>query len=319
MFWRRKKAEPPLVYCYGKLPATGDFVRLNATTEAQAAFDTWLQSGVNFARETMGEAFEPAFQKGVGLFIYRPDGEPPGRGLVGVWAASRDSAGRRYPMVVGAAYDYAELVAVGPALPIATWGFLRSAYELLATAARLQPDEFVARVAQIQPPPLDDAASASAAYRQWLDNHGARALWETGFGSVEARFWVVHAVAASVEPFRGQELPAASLGIRFPLGSGDAYAAAVWLELATRLGRWQRTLLSAFWAPQGSMVLHMGPPHVATFRALLLPGGEADHITDLCAPAGVDPATARQRLGPELGAAVDATDVSLAAFLQKLG
>ncbi|MCC6527723.1 MAG: type VI secretion system-associated protein TagF [Polyangiaceae bacterium] len=322
MFWRNKKREPPVVACYGKLPATGDFIRYNASFPVLSQFDRWMQGSLSLARDTLGAAFDGAYRPSVGLFIYRGEderGEPPSRGLVGVWAASGDSAGRQYPMVACAAYDYAELVATGAALPIAMWPFLTAAYELCTQGRGLGVDEFLGRAARLQPPSLEVPEAASAGYRQWLERQPMKGLWETSFGSVEWRYWVMHLVAASVEVFQGQERPNTNLGIRFPLGAGDAYAAAVWMDITTRLARWRGTLLNAFWAPQRSLVLHMGPPHVGTFRELIAPSGDTEYITDLCQAPTVDEHTARSRLGPRLGALVDGTDATLATFLQALG
>src|SRR5687767_14983953 len=105
MFWRRKKAPaaPPQIGCFGKLPATGDFIRLNAGSDELAAFDRWLGPAIDYARRSMGAAFEPAYHASVGMFIFHAEGkgdEGPARGLVGAWAASGDNAGRFYPMVV---------------------------------------------------------------------------------------------------------------------------------------------------------------------------------------------------------------------------
>src|SRR6187399_2952148 len=106
MFWRKKKAPPaapPQVGCFGKLPATGDFIRHNAGGDEVGSFDRWLGGAMDFAQRSLGQGFDAAYQQSVGLFIYRGEtkGEDlPGRGLVGAWAASRDTVGRNYPMVV---------------------------------------------------------------------------------------------------------------------------------------------------------------------------------------------------------------------------
>ena len=322
MFWRNKKKEPPVVLCYGKLPATGDFIRFGAPDPALSQFDRWLQSSLSFARESLGAGFESVYRPAVGLFIFRGEderGEPPARGLVGVWAASGDSAGRQYPMVACVSYDYGDLINTGAALPIALWPFLTSAYELCTQGRGLSVEEFLGRAARLQAPSLDSPEFATQSYRQWLERQSAKGLWETGFGSVAPRFWAMHIVSASVDVFHGQERPSTNLGIRFPLGAGDAYAVAVWMDITVRLARWKGTLLNAFWAPQHTLTVHMGPPHVGTFRELIAPTLNSDYITDLCAVPPMDERTARGLAGPQLEAAVGPTDVSLAAFLQSLG
>src|SRR6185369_843047 len=166
MFWKRKAkaaAAPPQIGCFGKLPATGDFIRFNAPGDELACFDRWLGSSIDHARRAMGPAFEQAYPYGVGLFIYRGEGkgdEPPARGLVGAWCASGDNAGRLYPMAVFGSYDYEQLCNVGAALPIALWPLLTAAYEL-ATNGRMMPvDVFLERVSRVSLPSLDDPEGA---------------------------------------------------------------------------------------------------------------------------------------------------------------
>ncbi len=323
MFWRRKKAPavPPQIGCFGKLPATGDFIRLNAGGDEVAALDRWLGASIDFARRQMGPAFDTAYPQGFGLFIMRGDcrgDEQPARGLVGAWAASGDNAGRQYPMIVFGSYDYNQLVATGAAIPIALWPLLTAAYELATGGRGLPVDAFLERVSRVQPPPLDDPESATAGYRGWLATQSMKALWETGFGTEATRFWVLQNLMASVEPFRGTELPKTGLCIRLPLGAGDAYAASVWMDMTLRLAKWNRTLLNVFWSPQKTALIHLGPPHVASFRELISPTGNADHVADLCGQPTVSELDSRRALGPHLDALVARTDLSLASFLDGL-
>jgi type VI secretion system protein ImpM len=323
MFWRKRKvpAAPPQVGCFGKLPATGDFIRLNASTDELAAFDRWLGDSIDFARRSMGQSFDLPYQSAVGLFVFRGEAkgdEPPARGMIGAWAASGDNAGRLYPMVVYASYDYQQMAATGPALPIALWPLLASAYEVATAGRQMAVDAFLERVARIQCPSLEDPESATAGYRGWLSQQSMKALWETGFGTDASRFWVLQNIAASVEPFRGHELPKTGLALRLPLGAGDAYAASVWMDMVYRLAGWKQTLLNAFWTPQRTVLVHLGPPHVGSFKEMIAPTGSADHIADLCGTPTMDEASARRMLGPQRDGLVARTDLSIAAFLDAL-
>lgn len=323
MFWRKKRAPaaPPQMGCFGKLPATGDFIRLNAGGDELAAFDRWMGGGIDFARRFLGSGFDAAYQSSVGLFVFHgegPNNEPPGRALVGAWAPSGDNAGRLYPMTVFASYDYGQLVSAGGGLPIALFPLLSAAYDLVLNGRGLPVDQFVDRVSRIQLPSLEDPDLVTAGYRSWLATQPMKALWDTGFGTDTSRYWVVQNIFASVQPFRGQEMPRTGLAVRLPLGAGDAYAAAVWLDMTLRLARWKSTLLNAFWSPQQSVLIHLGAPHVASFRELIAPTGQADHVADLCGPATLDEATTRRALGPQLDALVARTDLSLAQFLEGL-
>ncbi len=321
VFWRRKQPQPPVVSCYGKLPATGDFIRLNAAGHENAAFDEWLGSSVAVAKQTLGRGFQEVYEPTLGIFIYRgvdgENGDEPERGMVGVWAASGDSAGRHYPMIVSTSYDFEQMVAVGPALPIALWPFITAAYNLVANGRGLAVDDFLTRVAQIQPLLLDSPESAAASYYQWLQHQPMHALWDTVFGSTAGRHAAVYNVQATIEAFREQECPQTPLALHFPIGAGDAYAVAVWMDMTLRLAGWRRTVLNAFWTPQHDLVMHVGPPQVGTFREMISFSGEADYVTDLVCPPNIDERTARDRLGP-LAEVVDNVDQSIGVFLTGL-
>lgn len=324
MFWRKKRAAlPPLVGCFGKLPATGDFIRHNAGGDELAAYDRWLGSAIDLARRQMGHEFDGVYAKSVGLFVFRPEPkgeEEPQRAMVGAWAASGDNAGRLYPMTVFGSYDYQQLVALGGALPIALWPLLTSVYELATNGRGLPVDAFLERVARIQPPSIEDPDQASAAFRDWLQSQRMKALWDTGFGTEASRFWVLHNVLASVEPFRGQEFPRTGLCVRLPLGAGDAFALAVWLDATLRLARsHQKALLNVLWVPQRTALVHLGSPHVGSFREIIAPTAQAEHVADLCGPPTTDDAAAKRGLGPQLEGLVERTDISIATFLERLG
>lgn len=320
VFWRKKGRQPPAVTCYGKLPATGDFIRLNASGEESTAFDQWLGTSVHNARETMGDQFQPCYQPAAGLFIYRGDGrsgEEPERGLVGAWASSGDSAGRKYPMVVATSYDYEEMLAMGGALPIAVWPFLQSAYGLVANGRNLPVQDFLGRVQALQPVPLDPPEGKLAHYQQWQSGQSMQSLWDTTFGSSASRHASVYNVQATIEIFRGQERPQTALAIRFPILAGDTYAASVWLDMVLKLGGWDRTVLNAFWTPLHDLVVHIGPPQVGTFREMIATGNDAEQVTDLVKPPHVDEGQARQSLGP-LAEVVDDVQQSIATFMRRL-
>lgn len=322
-FWRRKRQVlPPVVGCFGKLPATGDFIRHNGGLDELAAFDRWMSGAIDFARRSLGAEFEPAYHRSVGLFLFRPEPagqDDPPRALIGAWAASGDNAGRLYPMTVFAAYDYSLLAAIAGAAPIVLWNLLTSLYDMATQGRTLGVDAFIGRVGQIHAPAFEDPDQVLGGYRDWLNTHRMSQLWATGFGTEASRHWVVQNLYASVEPFRGQEFPKTGLCLRLPLGAGDAYAQAVWIDATLRLSRWQRTMVNALWVPQRTTILHLGAPHVASFRELISPTGTADHVADLCGAPTMDEAAVRRGLSPQLDALASRSDMTIGAFLDGLG
>jgi type VI secretion system protein ImpM len=317
-FWRKRQPLAPVVSCFGKLPATGDFVRYQAGGPEYQAFDAWLESSIAHAKHSLGQSFDSLYEPTLGLFIYRgDDAQDPDRGMIGAWAASGDSAGRRFPIMVTSSYDYDQLLGVGPALPLAVWPFLTNAYSLVSNGRSLRIEEFTMRVQQMRPCALDNAEQVATPYTSWLRYQSMRAFWDTTFGSIAVRHHVVYSVLATVEIFRGQERPATQLALRFPIGMGDAYAVAVWMDLTLRLAGLQRTVLNVFWTPQHDLLIHLGSPHATTFREIIANSGDAEHVTDLLQQKAMDPQTARQHLG-SLAELVDDPDMSIHAFLAGL-
>jgi type VI secretion system protein ImpM len=90
------------------------------------------------------------------------------------------------------------------------------------------------------------------------------------------------------------------------------------MDMTLRLARWKNTLLNAFWVPQQTMLLHLGPPHVASLRELIAPTGAADHVVELCRPPTVDEPTSRRALGVQLDGLVARSDMTISEFLSGL-
>jgi type VI secretion system protein ImpM len=164
---------------------------------------------------------------------------------------------------------------------------------------------------------IDHPEASAAQYLQWTQQHTMRAFWETLYGTVDGRHAVVQSLFATIEIFRGHERPNTQLAVRLPIRAGDAYAVAVWLDMTTRMAKWQRTIINAFWTPQHDLVIHVGPPQPGTFRELITVTGQAEHITELMVPPPTDEQTARRGLGA-LAELVDNPDIPIANFLHGL-
>lgn len=78
---------------FGKLPAHGDFVSRGLPAAERERIDGWLSDSLARAQSALGNDFTEAF-----------DRAPPWRcaaaGVGGAIAASQDSAGRRYPILL---------------------------------------------------------------------------------------------------------------------------------------------------------------------------------------------------------------------------
>ncbi|MEE4621760.1 type VI secretion system-associated protein TagF [Pseudomonas alliivorans] len=85
-----------MIGCFGKVPASTDFVSLNGAMSEVCEFDLWLQNGLGRmqVRDDWRELFD---ELPVCFFSYR---SRTGQWLLGGFISSRDASGRRYPFMV---------------------------------------------------------------------------------------------------------------------------------------------------------------------------------------------------------------------------
>ncbi len=87
------------VGCFGKLPLSPEFIRVNAKGPTLQALDQWIQEGLLFCRAKMGPQWRNEFlQSDTWHFLYQVPKEK--EWLIGVMTPSQDKAGRGFPMTV---------------------------------------------------------------------------------------------------------------------------------------------------------------------------------------------------------------------------
>lgn len=90
---------------FGKMPAHGDFVSRGLAPEKREALDLWLTSEIASAREAFGGAFDDLYGRAPPWRFVVPEGEG---WIGGALAPSIDSAGRRFPLLIGRAAESPE-------------------------------------------------------------------------------------------------------------------------------------------------------------------------------------------------------------------
>lgn len=93
----------PAAGAYGKVPASGDFVRIRLSRSFVAAWDAWLQSWFGAAKAESGAAWPETYLTApIWRFTLAPGivGEAP---WLGVMAASVDRVGREFPLTLARA------------------------------------------------------------------------------------------------------------------------------------------------------------------------------------------------------------------------
>lgn len=293
---------------FGKLPAHGDFVRLNVGDPLAQRFTRWLE-----------EASEACHRARVVLprapirFLFRAAGE--GRALAGALRGSQDRVGRQFPLALFAPVEGPLVERSFPALPFALGGFLAAAGEALATDAAA-PAALAERAAALRGPGPEDAAAAEAAARAAATRPAREALPRL-FPELSPRLYAFNTFLAGCAAVRGREPARAETVLDCPaLDASDAWA---WLELARRALRWSGSpsWLEAPGSP-GRLLVSLGAPPPAVLSTLGEPRRDSPKVWPLVTAVAAAAEAARKALGPSRAAALEregATFEELAAEL----
>jgi len=283
---------------FGKIPAQGDFLRVNAGEALALA--RWLEEGS-----------EAAYRAGARLgpepvrFLHREGG----RAMLGVLAGSADKVGRAFPLAVFAPLEPAALEQA-PLLPVAARGLFAAAEALLADAARLAPADLAARLRALPPVSGDDLAAAGAWATGALREGAAPLLARLGGAGMP--LYAAHAFRSACRPARGKEPERAAAVLDCPAGS-DAEVHA-WLELARRSLAWAPGFLWA--APR--LLVSVGAPPPAALAALAAPSRDNPRIWPLSTTAASAVEAARKALGPALVATLEDPAVTIGELVASL-
>lgn len=99
---------PVNAWLFGKMPTHGDFVSRGLSPERRNRLDTWLSAEMMQSREQYGNHFDASFERAPPWRFANQSDEASWEG--GALCASVDSAGRRFPLIVGRVASDAALV-----------------------------------------------------------------------------------------------------------------------------------------------------------------------------------------------------------------
>lgn len=85
---------------YGKHPGFGDFIAAGLPETVLSGLGDWLQSALGAWRDGAGDGWQAAFDASPRLAFWIGPVLAGGTALRGVWAASHDRTGRRFPLLV---------------------------------------------------------------------------------------------------------------------------------------------------------------------------------------------------------------------------
>jgi type VI secretion system protein ImpM len=271
---------------FGKLPAQGDFFRLNVADPAAQLLVAWLQ-----------EAIEPVYRARLTLpaapvrFLFRAP--PAESALVGVMVASVDKVGRAFPLCGFAALPARALAGSYPAIPGAFRSLLDGVEALLGAAPALDGEALAARARALQAPGLGELAAAADLARRAAAAEPAAELARRLFGDLPpgAAAYALSTLDAATRPVRSREPARAALALDCPAQQDvDRWA---WLELVRRALGWSAPP-PFFWTAgeSGRVVVSVGAPGPAVLVHLCDPTRAGPKVWPLrtTQPAAIDAA-----------------------------
>lgn len=85
---------------FGKIPALGDFLRLNLSPGFVQPWDDWLQAGIMELKERLGERWNDTYLSAPIWRFTLPQGAAGSQAVSGILMASVDRVGRQYPLTL---------------------------------------------------------------------------------------------------------------------------------------------------------------------------------------------------------------------------
>src|SRR5262249_29591391 len=160
-------------------------------------------------------------------------GDPPDALLCGALAPSRDSAGRLFPLAVGAPLRMAPALLARPELlPFTLEGLWAEATGALADLMGATAQ--AASTLTLGAGQDADVAAPAALYGDWAIALPLVALWALLGPALVSPAAPLRLLLETLTPSRGVEPSSTTLSLRLPLGAGGGAALCCWLDVVRR-------------------------------------------------------------------------------------
>lgn len=302
------------IICYGKLPSQGDFVRVNANGDLLLAFDQWIQQGLlRDKRHNFNGQDNTASNENVVQFVFGPQ---PGSALTGVLAESRDSAGRKYPLIIAAEPEerWTDPLRVAD-LPVQMAGFLNRAtgYLKLVLSGLAPIDQLHTNLSKGQVDgPADVPRQLSSRLAEMFTG-----LW--GEFDSPSKYVTFGSLYRVLSPLRGKMPPRLSFGIRYPIRSDAALSALdvmFWLKISALLTGDTAFQPVCFWQTDSTqtkswLVVYFRPGPPLAVSSLFKGGVGDEDVFDLETSMTDSPEDLRKAIPIEFGRLLEEEDLRL--------
>ncbi len=286
-----KKKEPSVIPpapagAFGKVPQMADFLRVG--TKPLAAFETWLEAGMAWGEKKHAAKWPTVYAAGAShAFVYRPPAQAGDKELLaGVLRPSKDSIGRKFPLVVFVRIPEKPAAAGPHLLPLLLQEFFTATSQAsLDGDTTANATDYQKRLSTITSPTVAFDTGGEA-YDQWSYATSVGELWTSIYGDPEADspLAAIQAIREAVAPFAGQESTTTLLSVRLPLGTAGAAAAAFWVDVVRKLARW-RSVVPTFFSRSDGILIQLGTTPPNSLAELWSPDPSSDFVCDLTAEA----------------------------------
>ncbi len=212
---------------YGKIPARGDFVRINAggaeardlSTFLEASLESLVRGGCEMPEEAIG-------------FLYRKAGAP--NAVAGLIKKGTDKVGRKFPSAYFTTVAMGQATASFPSIPFAFKAFVAAASTLADDAKDLDAMQLEQRLVALPVPSPADYTSAQSRSQAILAQLKTKEFVAPLFGKVpDSEFYAFRTLATACAQSRGSAAdPKPGITLDFPVRSEDHQVA--WLEMVRR-------------------------------------------------------------------------------------
>lgn len=305
----------PRIGVFGKVPAAGDFVALNAAGPAARALDGWLRDSIdNLVGRKKPLPQQPA------RFLFR---DVQGTGAcIGTMVPSRDAVGRKFPIAIFAYLDMPVATHRFSSLPAAYAPFLDGAAKILAASATLDGKALYGHASMLPLPGPEELEEARVWEVESLQATGGRTLLEALFGPVAGgvQYHAFHLFRIACRQVCGGDPGRASIILECP--ASDDVQLVFWLRAAYRLLGWKRAPPSFVWSASDSrdsrLLLALGSPDVSVLHFLADPNVAAERLWPMRTTNVGSMQTGRRNLGPRVLAALEPSAPTAAHILDGL-
>lgn len=319
------------VSAFGKVPTHGDFVRQNASGRAVRTFEEWLQRGLFHIKSLRQTDLESAYDTSPAMaFLFRGGADLPA--LAGVMQASRDAAGRRYPLVVAAELSETPSPTISSVIVS-----LAAYFEAAAELARAGASGSVGHRAVIERagalPPVSEALNGRVPedHVQYMSRTTLGSLGEALWTHFEAsdKYYLFKNLLDVVAALPEDGSASVAFGLRFPIEeAAPTSSASFWLNVCERLLPASLGGATLLWSMGGGSATWPGEPALLAFFETPPPrilvdvfSGSAvnDAVFDLQDGGGAQAAEVALAIPATLGELLENDTNSLSDFVLMLG